>query len=94
MSQKEKEAYWANIGERIKEILNHHFPISERDTNQILEFLSHNELGVALDHLTATIIEEEIKISTDIKTEIVNLMEVIGYSTEDIQHIKNKAKTT
>ncbi|WP_336770990.1 MafI family immunity protein [Paenibacillus sp. MMO-58] len=37
--------------------------IPDKDRDEILEYLDHNEWGIALEHLCATIIEEDILIT-------------------------------
>ena len=58
--------------QRIREIVNSISGLPEKDRDNILEFLFHNEWGVVLETLCAVIIEENILITQDVYNAIKN----------------------
>jgi len=59
-----------NVEMKIKSIVEQIVGLPKGDRISILEFLEHNEWGVALEHLCATLCEENIQISEPIFEQI------------------------
>ena len=95
LSKDEKFAFWSEIEGRIKTIMsNIGRSVAEADQEEVSKLLSHNELGIALEHLSNALIEDEIKIEKNIRDEILDLMKLMEYDSKDIQYVENNIETT
>ncbi|GGI17875.1 MafI family immunity protein [Gottfriedia solisilvae] len=64
-----------NLNSQIKNIVDGMSVLSKNDIQAINELLVHDEWGVALEHLCASIIEDNINISNEQFIEIRNIGE-------------------
>jgi hypothetical protein len=59
LTNAERDASYSEVEAEIRSILSAiSHEVSPSDQHQILEYLNHNELGVALEHLCDTLIED------------------------------------
>ena len=90
LSKKEKIKFWNKVEIEIKALLLKCGKIvPSADTSQVLEYLDNNELGLALDHLSYSLIENDISIGVDIGNEIFRLMDKMEYNADEKERIKN-----
>lgn len=75
---------------QIKNIIEGMGELSKNDIQAINELLMHDEWGVALEHLCASIMEDKINISNEQFIEIGNIgeaMEMEGSLWEELKHL-------
>lgn len=93
LSKDEKFAFWSEIEGRIKIIMNNiGGSVAEADQKEVSKLLSHNELGMALEHVSNALIEDGIKIAKNIKDDILDLMRLMQYGPKDIKYIEKNVK--
>jgi hypothetical protein len=64
LTTRQKRAFWAEVEQALHGLLAglpESFPDVDRDT--VRDYLAHNELGLALEHLCDALIEENLSIS-------------------------------
>lgn len=84
LSKSEKIAYWNDVEENIYQCLSLCGKSVPPDLAQeIREYLSHNELGVALEFLADMAIEHEWNISDEAKSYILQTFKKMEYDKEE-----------
>ncbi|MBP0724075.1 MafI family immunity protein [Bacillus sp. RG28] len=79
-----------NLNLRITKIIENINGLPKGDKQELTEFLEHDEWGIALEHLCATVLEEEINISSELFYEIREVGEKIEIdcaSWEELKHL-------
>ncbi len=76
LSNREKRAFWSEVERNIREVLDSLSPaFPNPDREQVIDYLAHNELGLALEHLCDAILEEELSIGEPELTTVSRLFE-------------------
>lgn len=86
LSKAEKIKFWGEVELDIKRCLSLCGElVSEEHSKEISNYLSHNELGIALESLAAMIMEYKWNISKQAKKHILKTFEKMGYEESETE---------
>lgn len=84
LSREQKIKFWEEISSEIENCLHESKDVvSEVTAEYVLEYLSHNELGIALELLADQAIEEDWNISNSVRKKVLGLFRKMNYHITD-----------
>ncbi|NQZ90702.1 MAG: hypothetical protein HRT54_24350 [Colwellia sp.] len=89
LTKAQKIACWTDIEEQIKQCIflcGNKAPQSV--TEEIEDYLSHNELGIAIELLVCSAIQDNWSISKEAKCQILNTLISMDYHKTDIEEFQ------
>lgn len=97
MSRSQKIKYWNEVQADIENCLDLYGEfVPFKLAQEVKEYLSHNELGIALEIIADMAIDNEWKISGEAKNKILGIFKKMDYSTSDPEqydsYLKNISK--
>ena len=88
LSSEEKRAFWKETAEATRVLVEEMGEgLSSEDRRAIFEYLQHNELGLALEHLCDTLVEEGMRVTEGQYQRLARQFERTGLATDRLLRV-------